>query len=224
VLYLMFDAGYLATHGEPAIRRELCDEALRLATLLAAHPAGASPESFALVALMHLHTARLGARVDATGGLVLLEEQDRGAWDRAHIHAGLEWLARSAEGEVFSRFHAEAGIAAAHALAPSFAATPWAEVVGLYELLDRVAPQPVHTLNRAIALAEWQGPAAGLALLEHLAPPGWLAGSFQWHAVLADLHRRAGHGEPARRHRERALEAAPSEALRQVLRRRLGAV
>src|SRR5262249_51194026 len=132
VLYLLFNEGYLAVQGDEAIRRDLCDEALRLTTLLAEHPVGAVPETFALLALMHLHTARLSARVDGTGGLLLLEEQDRSLWDREQIEAGMQWLARSASGDVFSRFHAEAGIAAAHCLAASFAETRWQEIADLY--------------------------------------------------------------------------------------------
>ena len=220
-LYLLFNEGYLSASTEQAIRRELCDEAVRLATLLADHPVGAVPDSFALLALMHLHAARLGSRVDGTGGLLLLEEQDRSLWDREQIRLGAEWLERSASGHAFSRFHAEAGIAAEHCTAPSFGETRWSEIADLYAMLERLAPSPLHTLNRAVAVAEWQGPAAGLALLGGLAPPAWLSGSYLWDAVLGDLHRRAGHAEIARQHRERALESAPTDAVRELLRRRL---
>jgi RNA polymerase sigma-70 factor (ECF subfamily) len=125
VLYLLFNEGYLSVHAEEAIRRELCDEAARLTTFLATHPIGAVPDTFALLALMHLHASRLGARRDATGGLPLLEEQDRSLWDRERMRTGAEWLERSATGDVFSRFHAEAGIAAEHCFAPSFEQTRW---------------------------------------------------------------------------------------------------
>jgi predicted RNA polymerase sigma factor len=225
VLYLLFNEGYLSAAADHAIRRELCDEALRLTTLLAEHPVGAVPETFALVALMHLHVARLSARVDASGGLVLLEEQDRAGWDRGQIATGLAWLERAARGDVFSRYHAEAGIAAAHCLAPSFAATPWEEIAELYAMLERAtsAPSPLHTLNRAVAVAGSRGADAGLAILAGLAPPTWLVGSYMWDAVLADLHRRAGNAEVAAQHRERALASAPTDAIRALLRRRLGA-
>jgi RNA polymerase sigma-70 factor (ECF subfamily) len=221
VLYLLFNEGYLSAHAEHGIRRELCDEAIRLATLLAGHPVGAVPETFALLALMHLHAARLGARQDGAGGLLLLEEQDRGRWDRAQMQVGAEWLARSASGEVFSRYHAEAGIAAEHCFAASFAETRWREIADLYAMLERIDPSPLHALNRAVAVAEWRGPDAGLALLEALQPPGWIASSYLWDGVLADLHRRAGHAEKAGHHRERALAAAPTDAVRETLRRRL---
>ncbi len=221
VLYLLFNEGYLSAHAEQAIRRELCDEAVRLATLLAEHPVGAVPETFALLALMHLHAARLEARRDGTGGLLLLEEQDRSLWDRERMRLGAEWLERAAGGEVFSRFHAEAGIAAEHCFAPSFGQTRWREIADLYAMLERIDTSPLHTMNRAVAVAEWQGPEAGLAVLLALAPPAWLAGSYLWDAVLGDLHRRAGNLEIARRHRERALASAPTEAVRDLLRRRL---
>ena len=139
------------------------------------------------------------------GGLLLLEEQDRSLWDRERIQLGAKWLERAASGELFSRFHAEAGIAAEHCFAPSFGETRWKEIADLYAMFESVAPSPLNTLNRAIAVAEWQGAEVGLALLDGLAPPTWLAGSYLWDAVLGDLHRRAGNAEPSRHHRDRAL-------------------
>jgi RNA polymerase sigma-70 factor (ECF subfamily) len=220
VLYLLFNEGYLSAHAEQAIRRELCDEAVRLATLLAEHPVGAVPETFALLALMHLHAARLAARQDGDGGLLLLEEQDRALWHQGRIAQGIECLARAAGGDVFSRFHAEAAIAAEHCLAPSFQLTRWKEIADLYLMLERIDPSPLHAMNRAIAVAEWQGPEAGLGVLLASAPPTWLVGSYLWDAAAGDLHRRAGHLDLARHHTERALASAPSEAVRNLLRRR----
>ncbi len=221
ILYVLFTEGYLSSHAEGAIRRELCDEAIRLASELAAHPVGAAPETFALLALMHLHAARTSARQDASGGLVLLEEQDRSLWAAKEIEVGLAWLARSAQGETFSRYHAEAGIAAEHCLAPTFAETRWERIAEGYEMLERVAPSAIHALNRAVALAEYRGPKAGLDLLEGRAPPSWLAGSHLWAAVLADLHRRAGDTALAEEHRAIALASAPSASVRAALQRRL---
>ena len=221
ILYLLFTEGYLSSHAAQAIRRDLCDEAKRLALLLAEHPAGATPETFALMALMHLHAARMPARQDGSGGLLLLEEQDRTRWDQAEMQTGLAWLARSAHGEVFSRYHAEAGIAAEHCLAPSFTETRWDRIVECYTLLERIAPSALHTMNRGLAVAEWQGPEAGLAVIEGLDPPSWLAGSYMWMAVLADLHRRCGHHVQAHRYRTLALDAAPSVTVREALNRRL---
>jgi RNA polymerase sigma factor (sigma-70 family) len=221
ILYLMFTEGYLSSHDAIAIRRELCDEAIRLATLLAEHPVGQVPETFALLAVLHLHVARMTARQDSSGGLLLLEEQDRRCWDAERIQIGLEWLAKSSQGDRFSRYHAEAGIAAEHCLAPSFAETRWEKVVECYALLERIAPSAIHRLNRAVAVAEWRGPVAGLAVLQDFEPPTWLAGSYFWSAVLADLHRRSGNNERASRYREAACQAAPTPAVRELLRRRL---
>jgi RNA polymerase sigma factor (sigma-70 family) len=123
VIYLLFNEGYLSTNAEHAIRAELCDEAIRLGTLLANHAVGAAPPTFALLALMHLHAARLASRQDATGGLLLLEEQDRSRWDVEHLQQGAIWLERAGHGDTFTRFHAEAGVAAEHCFAPSFAET-----------------------------------------------------------------------------------------------------
>jgi RNA polymerase sigma factor (sigma-70 family) len=197
VLYLLFNEGYLSAHAEQAIRLELCDEAIRLTTLLVEHPVGAVPETCALLALMQLHSARLGGRLDATGGLLLLEEQDRSLWDRERMRLGAEWLERAAQRDVFSRFHAEAGIAAEHCFAPSFGETRWKEIADLYAMLERIDPSPLHTMNRAVAAAEWQGPEAGLAVLRALATPPWLTDSYLWDAVVGDLHQRAGHPDIA---------------------------
>lgn len=223
VLYVLFNEGYLSTHAEQAIRAELCEEAIRLGTLLASHPVGEEPATFALLALMHFHAARLAARQDATGGLLLLEEQKRGDWDTEHLQQGSAWLARAATGEVFTRFHAEAGIAAEHCFAPSFAETRWSEIADLYAILDRIAPSPIHALNRAVAVAEDQGAAAGLATLAGVVPPAWLDGHYTWDAVLADLHRRAGNELEAEKYRDLALANAPSDAIRHLLQRRLAA-
>jgi RNA polymerase sigma-70 factor (ECF subfamily) len=223
VIYLLFNEGYLSTHAEHAIRAELCAEALRLAALLASHPVGETPTTFALLALMHFHAARLAARQDGTGGLLLLEEQDRSHWDAEHLRQGAVWLARAADGDTFTRFHAEAGIAAEYCLAPSFAETRWSEIADLHAMLEHIDPSPFHALNRAIAVAEARGPAAGLATLDGVIPPAWLDGHYMWDAVLADLHHRAGDELRASRHRERAIANAPSEVVRLALKRRLTA-
>ncbi len=221
IVYLVFTEGYLSSHAETAIRRELCSEAIRLAKLLAEHPAGQSPETSALLGLMHFHAARMTARQDSSGGLLLLEEQDRALWDRQKIQIGMEWLAKSAEGDRFSRYHAEAGIAAEHCLAPSFQETRWDKVVECYALLEQIAPSSIHRLNRAVAVAEWRGPTEGLAVLKGFEPPTWLAGSYLWAAVLTDLHRRCGHVALAKRYRDIACKSAPTPAVKELLQRRL---
>jgi RNA polymerase sigma-70 factor (ECF subfamily) len=136
MLYLLFNEGYSSAQPDRVIRRELCDEALRLALMLREDPAGALPATDALVALMCFHAARFDARVDGMGGLLLLEEQDPSLWDRELVQRGLMHLMQSARGETVSRYHAEAGIAAEHCLAPSYAETNWEEIVRLYEVIE----------------------------------------------------------------------------------------
>lgn len=221
ILYLLFTEGYLSSHAKMAIRQELCNEAIRLANILAQHPVGQTPTTCALLALMHLHMARMNARQDGSGGLLLLEEQDRSLWDAKAIETGLTWLARSAQGDDFTRYHAEAGIAAEHCLAPAFEQTRWNKVVDCYLLLERIAPSAIHRLNRAVAVAEWQGPTAGLAVLKGFEPPSWLAGSYLWAAVLADLHLRCNNTDSAKHYRDIALDCAPTPAIKQLLLRRL---
>jgi RNA polymerase sigma-70 factor (ECF subfamily) len=155
------------------------------------------------------------------GGLLLLEEQDRSLWDRELIERGLEHLTRSARGGTPSRYHVEAGIAAEHCLAPSYAETRWGEIVRLYEVLERIAPSPLNVLNRAIALAEWKGPDAGLAALEAFEAPSWLLGYYLWDATLGELHRRRGDRERALAHTKRALAAAPTNPEKELLERRM---
>lgn len=220
VLYALFTRGHLSTSQNENLRADLCDEAIRLATILAQHPLGAGPKCFALLALMHLVRARLPARVGPTGGLILLENQDRSLWDQAQIHTGLTWLAKSASGDEFSRFHAEAGIAAEHCLAASFSDTRWDRIVSHYEALERVSKSPVHRLNHAVAKAECSGPKEGLAILQSTSPPTWLEGSYLWIAVSADLHQRCGLLEKALALHQQALALAPNSAIREALGRR----
>ncbi len=221
MLYLLFNEGYSSAQPDRLIRRELCDEALRLALMLRGDPAGELAETDALVALICFHAARFDARVDGMGGLLLLEEQDRSRWDRDLIQRGLDHLMRSARGETVSRYHAEAGVAAEHCLSPSFAETNWQEIVRLYEVLERIAPSPLNVLNRAIGLAEWKGPDAGLAALEAIDAPSWLLGYYLWDATLGELHRRRGDRDLALTHTRRALAAAPTNAEKALLERRI---
>lgn len=221
IVYLLFNEGYSSAVPDELIRRELCDEAVRLARVMASHPACAAPEVDALLALMLLHSARFDARLGPGGALQLLQAQDRERWDRTAIAEGMQWLARSGRGAQFSRYHAEAAVAAVHCSAPSYAQTDWAEIVALYEMLERIEPSPLYVLNRAIALAEWQGPEAGLAVLQALQPPGWLARYYLWDATLGELERRAGHFDAATAHLQRALAQAPHPAERDLIERRL---
>lgn len=222
ILYVFFTEGYLSSNASVAIRREICDEALRLTSILAEHRIGQTPNTFSLLALMHLHSARLSARQDSTGGLLLLENQDRSLWDQNAIQTGLEWLSKSAQGDEFSRYHAEASIAAEHCLAPSYEDTRWDKIAGSYLLLEKITASPIHTLNRAVAVAQWKGPSEGLCVLDGFTPPSWLTKSYLWPAVNADLHQRCGNTVIAERYRKQALDSAPTLAVKDLLRIRLG--
>jgi RNA polymerase sigma-70 factor (ECF subfamily) len=221
MLYLLFNEGYSSAEADRLIRRELCDEALRLALMLKEEPGGAIPEVDALVALMCFHAARFDARVDGMGGLLLLEEQDRSRWDQELAERGLSHLVKSGRGESMSRYHVEAAIAAEHCLAPSYAKTNWAEIVRLYDVLERIAPSPLNLLNRAIALAEWKGPDVALAALEAIEVPSWLLGYYLWDATLGELHRRRGDRDQALAHTKRALRVAPTNPEKALLERRI---
>ena len=166
VIYLLFNEGYGAYSGENLVRSELCAEAIRLASILAGRRATASPEVDALLALMLLQAARLPARVDAAGSLVVLADQDRSLWDDGMIHRGLRHLDRAARGGHLSEYHLQAGIAACHGVATSYEATDWGRILEQYDLLLARNPSPVIALNRAVALAMTAGPAQGLAALE----------------------------------------------------------
>ena len=149
--------------------RRVCREAIRLTQILAEHPLGAQPSTFALCALMHLDAARLPARLDASGNLSSLFDQDRARWDRTAIAHGRAWLERSATGSEVSRYHVEAAIASIHADAQRFEETDWAAIVALYDRLMAIAPSPIVALNRAIAIAQVDGPQPGLRAIDAIA-------------------------------------------------------
>lgn len=231
-IYLTFDAGYHGsvvperTGDEPCettgpLRPDLCADAIRLATLLAASPATAAAEVDALLALMYLHAARMPARLDAAGALVPLEHQDRALWDADLVARGMEHLGASARGDDLSRYHLEAGIAAVHAMAPSVEATPWGEIADLYDRLYGLEPTPVVGLGRAIARAQVDGPARGIEAI--LAIPGRerLADyPFYW-AALGDLALRAGDRGRALGWFQRGSGAARNDAERAMFTRRV---
>lgn len=218
-LYLLFTEGHLSSKPAHPLRRELCDEAIRLALMLTGHGPTESPGTSALLALMYLHRARLPAR-RAPEGLVLLERQDRSLWDQDDISRGMRWLERSAVGRELTRYHLEAAVAAEHVLAPSFEETRWARIAALYAQLEALDGSPMHRLNRALALAEAVDPTAGLALLEAFTPPVWLEGSYLWTAAKADLLHRAGQSAEAAVFRQAALTEAPSLEVSEALNRR----
>jgi RNA polymerase sigma-70 factor (ECF subfamily) len=221
VIYLLFSQGCHATHADAPIRRDLCDEARRLARMLAHHSVGAVPAVHALLALMCFHAARFDARVNLDGGIVLIEEQDRATWNWNDVREGMEWLARSAVGAELTRYHLEAGIAWEHCRAETFADTDWRRIAELYDALDRIAPSPIHALNRAVAEAYLHGPQAGLDRLAAVNPVDIPARYPGWHAVTGEFHFRLGEFARAEQAWHEALHWTTAGADREYLDRRL---
>jgi RNA polymerase sigma factor (sigma-70 family) len=191
-LYLMFNEGWAASSGEELIRRDVCAEAIRLARLVAGHPALDQPRAHALAALLLLQAARNPARVDPEGNLLLLSEQDRALWDRQAITAGLHHLDQAGRGMELSSYHLEAGIAACHACARSYEETDWPHILDLYDALQALKPSPVVALNRAVALAMVKGPETGLFAIEEIRGHASLAGYYPLPIAEGELHARAG--------------------------------
>ena len=220
VIYLLFTEGHLSSHTDLAIRRDLCDEAIRLARLLCESRYGACPPGFALVALMYFHLARMDSRQDQDGELLLLADQDRSQWNKPQIAMGLQFLQLAGQGEHLTRYHLEASIAAEHCLATSLESTRWRNIAKAYALLEHVSPSPMYRLNRALAIAECEGPHAGLKLIEEMDVPGWLARSYHWHAAKADLLYRNKQHERAEQSALAAIDSAPSAHIQALLNRR----
>jgi RNA polymerase sigma-70 factor, ECF subfamily len=217
VLYLVFNEGYAATEGDELVRRELCDEAIRLAKLLAVLMPD-EPEPLALAALMLLHDARREARTGPRGELVLLDEQDRSLWNAVRMDEGRRLLERSVRLGRAGPYQLQAAIAAVHGGARRAEDTDWGQIAALYSELARVAPSPVVELNRAVAVAMAAGPEEGLRLVERI---GGLDGYHLLHSTRADLLRRLDRREEAAAAYERALALTSNEAERSFLERRL---
>lgn len=220
ILYLLFNEGYNSHQPDLLIRMDLCEEAVRLTQFLLDHPTTSTPDSQALFALMLLHAGRFQARVNSTGGLVLLDEQDRNQWDWSLIQIGFDWLTRSAMGNTISKYHLEAAIAAEHCKAVTFDQTNWQNINQLYELLYRMEPTAIHALNRSIALAYLNGPHAGIAWLSKNHPDDAPPGYHHWPAVLGELHRRQGQLKQALVYFDQALSMSPPSAEREFLEKR----
>jgi len=226
VIYLVFNEGYAASSGATLTRHDLSGEAIRLARLLVELLAeqDSEHEAMGLLALMLLHESRRAARATPSGDLVLLEEQDRSLWDRALIADGTALVERALASRRAGPYTLQAAISAVHAEAASAGATDWAQIVALYDLLARMEPSPVVELNRAVAVAMRDGPAAGLALVDAILARGDLADYRLAHAARADLCRRLGRKAEAVAAYERALALTRQEPERRFLARRLAAL
>lgn len=219
VIYLVFNEGYAASSGAALTRHTLSAEAIRLGRLLA--ELLPDPEVLGLLALMLLQESRRAARASPEGDLVLLADQDRSLWDRGLIAEGTVLVGRALASRRPGPYTLQAAIAAAHAAAPAAGRTDWARIVRLYDLLARMEPSPVVELNRAVAVAMRDGPAAGLDLVDAVLAGGELAGYHLAHSARAELCRRLGRYDEARASFERALALAQQEPERRFLRRRL---
>jgi RNA polymerase sigma-70 factor (ECF subfamily) len=221
VIYLIFNEGYSATRGESLVRNNLSAEAIRLGRLVRTLMAQSPPaEVTGLLALMLLHDSRRDARRDEAGDLVLLEDQDRGLWNRSQIAEALPLVLEAVRGAA-GPYGLQAAIAALHCQAARPADTDWPQILRLYDFLERVQPSPIVSLNRAVAVAMVDGPQAALALVDVLAASGDLDGYHLLHAARADLLRRIGSSAEAAKCYARALELVTNDSERRFLERRL---
>jgi RNA polymerase sigma-70 factor, ECF subfamily len=220
VIYLVFTEGYAPMRGEALVRTDLCVEAIRLARLVRELMTPPPSEATALLALMLLHDSRREARLDEAGDLVLLKEQDRRRWNHQQISEALPLVDEALRGGP-GPFALQAAIAALHCQAKRAEDTDWAQIVSLYEVLERVQPSPIVSLNRAVAVAMAEGPRAALALIDALAADGDLDTYYLLHSARADLLRRLGSAEEAAKSYARALTLVTNDAERRYLEKRL---
>lgn len=217
-VYLLFNEGYKSAQPDTLIRRDLCEEAMRLTLLLTETPHTYSPVVDALLALMCFQVARFDARTDEHGAIVLLADQDRSRWNQLLIRKGHTYLNRSAEGNTLSEYHLEAGIAMLHSSAPTYADTNWPVVLRYYDLLLDCKPSPVVALHRAVALAEVAGPLAAIVEVTKL---NGLDKNQYYHAILGDLYERNQQPELARQHYQLAIGLTASTAEIELLKQKL---
>lgn len=220
-LYLLFNEGYKASSGDNLVREELCREAIRLTSSLAAHPVGNLPRVHALLALMLLNAARLTTRTDTAGNILRLKEQERSRWDHRSIARGMFHLAHSAAGDEVTEYHLQAGIAACHCTAPDYDSTDWPRILALYDRLVELDSSPVVALNRAVAVAHVDGPQAGIDALEAIAQRETLESYYLLYAVRAEFESQLQNHISAAKHLRRALELAELNSEKLLLSRRL---
>jgi RNA polymerase sigma-70 factor, ECF subfamily len=220
VVYLVFNEGYSASSGNSLTRPDLSGEAIRLGRLVV--ELLPEPEAVGLLALILLQESRRTARTSPAGELVLLEDQDRSLWNRDQIAEGRALVERALAPRRFGPYTLQAAIAAVHANAPNAAATDWAQIVRLYDVLAQAAPSPVVELNRAVAVAMRDGPSEGLALIDAILARGDLEDYHLAHSARGELCRRLGRTAEARASYKRALQLTRQQPERRFLERRLG--
>ena len=220
-LYLLFNEGYKASAGERLVREELCQEAIRLVTLVTQHPGTQEPRAHALVALMLLNAARLAARTDAAGHLLRLHEQDRTAWNQAMIHCGVLCLRHASQGGALSVYHIEASIAATHCIASDASATDWPRILHLYDQLPALTGSPVTAMNRAVAVARVHGAQAGLDALDTIRQRSVLEGNHLYHTMRGIFATELGQTAAAVTHFRQAAKLALLPIERDFIARRI---
>ena len=221
-LYLLFNEGYKASSGDRLVRQELCDEAIALTALLSAHPAGDYPVTHALLALMLLNAARLSARVDGQGNILRLKDQDRSEWNQPMIARGMFHLSCAASGHDLTEYHLQAGIAACHASATDYASTDWTRILALYDQLIQLNDSAVIALNRAVAVAQVKGPAAGIQAVTAIRNRDSLKSYYLLYAVLAEFEAQLDDPQAAADHLRKAVELADLKSEQSLLSQRLG--
>lgn len=220
-LYLLFNEGYKASSGDDLVREELCQEAIRLTSLLAEHPAGNQPRTQALIALMLLNAARLSARTDSEGNILRLKEQDRATWDGEMIGRGIQRLSMSAAGDELTSYHLQAGIAACHCVASDYESTDWSKILSLYDQLLELNDSPVIALNRAVAVANVHGPQAGIESVRAIRGAHQLNSYYLLYAVVGEFEAQLSHFPAATDNFRKALELTNLSSERSFLSKRL---
>lgn len=222
VLYLLFNEGYNSGKADELIRKDLCAEAMRLCLLLAEHNAGRRPTTYALLSLMCFHASRFDSRMNSDNEIVLLQDQDRSAWDRDLIRRGEQYLDLASEGEEVSAYHIEAAISAQHCTASRFEITDWRAIAALYDALLHLKRSPLVRLNRAVVLARIHGPAVAIEEIRSI--DGWeslASRHYLYNAVLGQLYLEANDLEKARQYITAAGELTSSEAEKKLLNKKL---
>ena len=220
-LYLLFNEGYKASSGDHLIREDLCLEAIRLASLLAEHPAGDQPRTHALTALMLFNAARLPGRIDQQGNILRLKEQDRSTWNQAMIARGVQHLSLSAAGHELTPYHLQAGIAACHCAAINHQDTDWQKILSLYDRLLELDGSPIVALNRAVALANVDGAQAGINAVHSIQRGTQLNSYYLLYAVLGELETQLNHFQAAIANFRKALELTELTSEQAFLSKRL---